>query len=79
MINKLFQRFPAKFCRECGRELVPSIVGAEEYHEAGLFRQYYPYSKYNENTGARQYVRKLACPMYRKGNNHSNFIDSKIL
>lgn len=67
-----------KFCCECGAKLLTEKVGAEKYVEH-YFEDMYPYSKFDSQTGERQYVMRYYCPNARWYNNHTNFIDKDII
>jgi hypothetical protein len=67
------------FCQECGSELIETLIGAEHYYwecEAGKM---YPYRKYSQETGRRQYVYSYRCPNKRRFNAHDDFMEEKII
>jgi hypothetical protein len=60
--------------------MLEQIIGAEyyfeEYPECG---RSYPYHKYSQDTGRRQYVHKYICPNKKWLNCHDCFIEEKII
>ena len=68
------------YCTKCGSELKMILVGAEEFYyfypECGKF---YPYSKYNQKTGKRQYVKRYKCPNKKWWNSHTDFMEDEIV
>jgi len=68
------------FCRECGLPLIETLVGAENYYEEyPECGKSYPYHKYNQKTGKRQYVYRYKCWNKRFFNNHDDFIEDEII
>jgi len=68
-----------RYCGQCGRKMIPRLVGAEKYHEGDPNDYVYPYTPYSRLTGKRQYVIEYLCPL-RRGlfSFHDKFIDSEV-
>lgn len=70
------------FCSECGSQMIESLICAENYvayYESGSYR---PYSRFDRETGKRQYVYKYICPNKGKYNwfdKHDKFTKDKII
>jgi len=68
------------YCRMCGRQMIENMIGAEnyfeEYPECG---KSYPYYRYNQKTGKRQYVYRYICPNKKLFRRHDDFINEKII
>lgn len=70
-----------KYCSHCGREISPILVGAEtEYFYYGDSKSLPVGTKFNKETGQRQYVKKYICPNSSKYfNKHDDYIIEKII
>lgn len=72
-IGKVFR--PSGFCGECGSPLQVTLVGAETNndYEFGL-----THTKYNPETGERQYSLHYRCPKKRWYNFHHEWTSSEV-
>ena len=68
------------YCRGCGSQMLEDLVGAENYYEEyPEYGRSYPYYKYSQETGKRQYVYKYTCPNKTFWKRHDDFIEDKII
>ena len=62
------------------KQMIKKLVGAENYFEEYTeCRKMYPYHRYSQETGKRQYVYKYICVNKKWFNNHDKFIEDKII
>ena len=80
MENNIVKPSQIFFCSECGSQMIEELIPAEDYVSYYPDGSYNPYSKFDKNTGRRQFVYKYKCPK-GKGwrNNHDEYTKDNII